>query len=148
MRAVFLLARFSLASLITASVDFSVFWLAFRACGSITMGMILARIVAVVFNYTVVRRYIFFSSTSHAFTLPRYLFLVLCSGMVSLSLTSTLVSFFAIHVLLAKGLAETAGFFGNFLIQKECIFLKPKHDEPGGHPLLTAFIPEGKADAR
>lgn len=78
--------------------------------------------MAVIFNYTVVRKAVFHSSRRHAVLLPRYLLLVAASGSLSYAAIVFLTARFPIAVITAKIMAESVLFFGNFALLRDFIF--------------------------
>lgn len=122
MKIYFVLLRFSSVSLMTAALDTLVFYLAYRRLGNVAASQALGRLVAVAFNYSMVRRAVFFSNLRHASVLPEYLLLVCLSGITSYAGIQFLNSRFHIQLLLAKLLVETLLFFANFAIQRDFIF--------------------------
>ena len=131
MKIYFVLLRFSSVSLMTAALDTLVFYLAYRRLGNIAGSQALGRLVAVAFNYSMVRRAVFFSKLRHASVLPEYLLLVCLSGVTSYAGIQLLNSRFHIQVLPARLLVETLLFFANFAIQRDFIFGKsPARSSP------------------
>ena len=124
MKIYFVLLRFSSVSLMTAALDSLVFYLAYRRLGNIALSQVLGRVLAVAFNYSMVRRTVFFSRHRHLSTLPKYLLLVCGSGLASYAGIQLLNSRFQIYPLTAKLLVETVLFFANFAIQRDFIFGK------------------------
>ena len=137
MKIYFVLARFGSVSLMTALLDNLVFYLAFRHSGHILGSQILARVFAVGFNYSMVRRSVFYSKQRHKTVLPKYLLLVLVSGSVSYAGIRLLSAKLGTNPVSAKLMVETVLFFANFAVQRIFIF-KP---QAGGRPSL----PEGEA---
>lgn len=88
-----------------------------------------ARAVSMLFNYTAVKRAVFFSEQRHANTFPKYLILVIVSGTVSYHLIRFLTTFSTMSVLAAKISAESIVFLANFAIQRDFIFTT--HRETG-----------------
>jgi putative flippase GtrA len=123
-RIYFILLRFSTLSLLTALVDNIVFFTAFHFTGGIAQSQIVARLASIVFNYSFARRLVFLSKQNHRVVLPKYLLLVLCSGLLSYSLIRLLTSAFGMHVMPAKLLAEGLIFIANFTIQRDFVFTK------------------------
>jgi putative flippase GtrA len=121
-RIYFILLRFGTLSFMTALVDNVVFFTAYHFTGGIGRSQILARFVSVVFNYAFARRLVFLSNQEHRIVLPKYLLLVLCSGLLSYSLIRLLTSAFGMHVMPAKLLAEGLIFIANFTIQRDFVF--------------------------
>ncbi len=123
-RIYFILLRFGTLSLLTALVDNIVFFTAYHFTGGIGRSQMLARLVSVVFNYASARRLVFLSKQEHRIVLPKYLLLVLCSGLLSYSLIRLLTSTFGMHVMPAKLLAEGLIFIANFTIQRDFVFTR------------------------
>jgi putative flippase GtrA len=123
-RIYFILLRFGTLSLLTALVDNVVFFTAFHFTGGIGRSQIMARLVSVVFNYAFARRLVFLSKQDHRMVLPKYLLLVLCSGLLSYSLIRLVTSAFGIDVMPAKLLAEGLIFIANFTIQRDFVFTR------------------------
>ena len=109
----------------TALLDNLVFYLAFRHSGHILGSQILARVFAVGFNYSMVRRSVFYSKQRHKTVLPKYLLLVLVSGTVSYAGIRLLSAKLGINPVSAKLMVETVLFFANFAVQRMFIF-KPQ----------------------
>ena len=122
MKIYFVLLRFSSVSLMTAALDSLVFYLAYRRLANIALSQVLGRLLAVAFNYSMVRRTVFFSKHRHLAVLPKYLLLVSCSGLASYAGIQLLNVRFHIYPLAAKLLVETLLFFANFAIQRDFIF--------------------------
>ena len=116
------LARFSLLSLATATLDNSVFVLGLRAGLTVAGAQIAARMASVVFHYPLARGVVFQSTRSHMATLPLYLGLVAVSGTASYFVLGMLHERLGWTVLGAKLAAETGLFLVNFWIQRDLIF--------------------------
>jgi putative flippase GtrA len=125
----FVLLRFTLASLLSAVLDSALFLVVFGFSASILISQASARMVSMLFNYTAVKRAVFFSEQKHANTFPKYLTLVIVSGTVSYLLIRFLTTFFSMSVLAAKISAESLVFLANFAIQRDFIFTR--HRETG-----------------
>jgi glycosyltransferase involved in cell wall biosynthesis len=140
MKIYFVLLRFSSVSLATAALDTLVFYLAYRRLGNLAESQALGRVLAVAFNYSMVRRAVFISKLRHRAVLPKYLLLVCLSGATSYAGIQLLNSRFHIQPLPAKLLVETLLFFANFAIQRDFIFGK---SPPVSHPkgVRPAWIP-------
>jgi hypothetical protein len=96
-------------------------------------------LVAVAFNYSMVRRAVFFSKLRHAAVLPKYLLLVCLSGGASYAGIQLLNSRFRIQPLPAKLMVETLLFFANFAIQRDFIFGKSP-GESGRRAAKAAWV--------
>ena len=77
------------------------------------------------FNYSMVRRSVFYSKQRHKTVLPKYLLLVLVSGSVSYAGIRLLSAKLGINPVSAKLMVETVLFFANFAVQRIFIF-KPQ----------------------
>jgi putative flippase GtrA len=84
----------------------------------------IARAVAVLVNYPLARRAVFLSREPQRATLLRYLALVVASGFLSYQLLTMFERWFALDVLSAKILAESALFLVNFLVQRDWVFVR------------------------
>lgn len=124
MRIYFVLLRFGFISLLTSGLDNLVFYIFFRTSGVVWVALLGARIIALSFNYTAVRRAVFFSKQQHRVVLPRYLLLAGANICVSYSLISFLTAFLSVSVMPAKILAESFLFIANFAIQRDFIFAR------------------------
>jgi glycosyltransferase involved in cell wall biosynthesis len=122
MKIYFVLLRFGSVSLMTALLDNLVFYLAFRHSGHVLGSQILGRVFAVGFNYSMVRKSVFYSKQRHKTVLPKYLLLVLVSGTVSYAGIRLLSAKLGINPVSAKLIVETILFFANFAIQRMFIF--------------------------
>ena len=142
MKIYFVLARFGSVSLMTAVLDNLVFYLAFRHTGHILGSQILARVFAVGFNYSMVRRSVFYSKQRHKTVLPKYLLLVLVSGTVSYAGIRLLSAKLGTNPVSAKLMVETVLFFANFAVQRIFIF-KPQAGakKAGGTACPTSTSP-------
>jgi len=122
MKIYFVLLRFGSVSLLTALLDNLVFYLAYRQTGHVLASQVLGRVLAVAFNYTMVRSSVFYSHQRHKTVLPKYLLLVLASGSVSYGGIRLLAATLGMPAVPAKLLVETILFFVNFAVQRLFIF--------------------------
>jgi len=125
------LLRFSFISILTAVLDNAVFFMLWRGTGNIGLSQAGARAVAVLFNYSVVRRKVFLSEEKHRLLLPRYLLVVLANGLISYLGIWLLTGMTSAGVVPAKILAEAALFLANFILQRDFVFSK-RATEPDG----------------
>ena len=138
MRIYFVLLRFSSVSLMAALIDNLVFYLVWKRTGRILGAQVAARLVSVVFNYTMVRARVFASKEKHQVLLPKYLLLVVTSGTASYLGIQFLTTRLAITAMPAKLFVETLLFFVNFAVQRTFIFhtgndnnVRPEHAPSG-----------------
>jgi putative flippase GtrA/SAM-dependent methyltransferase len=124
MRIGFVLARFTMLSLATAVLDNLVFTLAIRVGLDAAAAQLAARAIAICINYPLARRAVFLSKDPHRSTLPRYLLLVAASGFLAFQLLVWFEHAFALDVLQAKILAESALFIVNFIVQRDWVFVR------------------------
>jgi len=138
MKIYFVLLRFGSVSLLTALLDNLVFYLAYRQTGHVLASQVLGRVLAVCFNYTMVRSSVFYSHQRHKTVLPKYLLLVLASGSVSYGGIRLLGATLGMPAVPAKVLVETILFFVNFAVQRLFIF-QPDGPTPAGPRSPRAF---------
>ena len=122
MKIYFVLFRFTLASLMTAAVDYIVFMTAFNITSYIFLSLCLARAIALAVNYTAVKNLVFLSDQKHRAVFPRYVCLVIVNGLIVYGMISCLVASLAIKVFAAKIISELIIYFANFAIQRDFIF--------------------------
>jgi glycosyltransferase involved in cell wall biosynthesis len=123
-RLVFVLLRYVMASLLTASVDYLVFLGVYPFLGNLLVSVYLARLVSIVVNYTLTRNSVFYSKEKIWVTLPRYLALVLVSGFVASRLITVIESNFGLNVVFAKMASELILYFVNFTIMNRWVYAK------------------------
>ncbi|MGN6368457.1 MAG: GtrA family protein [Phycisphaerae bacterium] len=121
----FTLLRFSLTSAASALLDYGIFTAALACGSSIGMAQIIARAISMFFNYAAVRKVVFFSRRKHSVVFPRYLLLVILSGLASWGIMSLLALQLHVTILVAKPVAEVIVFLANFTIQRDFIFGSP-----------------------
>lgn len=129
MRIYFVLLRFSALAVATALVDNSIFALTYTQTSRLGPAQIVARCVAVVFQYSLARRAVFLSHEPHRRLLPRYLLLVLIFGLVSYGMITLLHTRFQWSVLPAKLLVESVLFIANFALQRDLVFTSTAENE-------------------
>jgi putative flippase GtrA len=133
MRIYFVLLRFTLAAILTAILDYSIFTTVLAISDGTARAHTAARAMALVFNYLALRRMVFYSDLTHRSVFPRYLLVVAASGAVSYALMRFLMLETSMHVLAAKACAESLVFFANFAILREYIFHR-REPRPRGAP--------------
>jgi putative flippase GtrA len=124
MRIYFVLFRFTIASLSSALIDYTVFILIFGLSSNLLAAQACARLVAMIFNYFAVKKLVFYSEEEVIKTFPKYVALAFFSGSISYLLIRVLTSLSPLPVLAAKAIVESLIFFANFAIQREFIFVK------------------------
>jgi glycosyltransferase involved in cell wall biosynthesis len=124
MRIYFLLLRFSVLSVLTAILDNLIFAVSLSYTGSIARSQVLARVVAMVFNYLGARGAVFHSRQRHAVVLPKYVALVAVNGLLSYALLQLLHLRFGLRPIPAKLIAEGILFIANFAIQRDFVFTR------------------------
>ena len=116
------LFRYFGVSLVSATLDFFVFIIAYRVFNSILMTTYISRSAALIVNYGLVRSVVFKSRKKFYRTFPKYLLLVCISGFISAALINYFVQFYHIHIIIAKIISESTLYLANFLIQKDLVF--------------------------
>lgn len=122
MRIYFVLLRFGFISMLTAGLDNLAFYVFFSASGVVGGSLFGARLLAVVFNYTAVRKAVFLSKQQHAIVLPRYLLLAAANVCLSYALIAFLTGVVSFRVMPAKVGVESFLFIANFAIQRDFVF--------------------------
>lgn len=120
----FVLFRYVITSLLTAIVDYIVFVLIFYATNNILLSTLLARGVALTVNYSLLRLVVFQSKENIAKTFPKYILLVIASGLISAFLTERINYIAGINIILAKAISELILYVLVFWVQKTIIFAK------------------------
>lgn len=127
MKIYFILFRFMLASSLTAIIDYTIFWVAYSFSFSLISSHVSARFIALLFNYSLVKKMVFYSDKPDSKTFPKYLSLVLFSGFISYNLIKILMTAFGLNVITAKVIAELLIFLANFAIQRDFIFTRNRN---------------------
>jgi putative flippase GtrA/SAM-dependent methyltransferase len=123
----FVLFRFLTASAVTALADYFVFFFLTAFGMSILVSQFSARLIALLINYTLVKKAVFYSDQRHQEVFPRYVLLVLVAGSVSYILILFLVNTFSMNVIMAKFISEMVIYVGNFAVQRDLIFTTHRH---------------------
>jgi glycosyltransferase involved in cell wall biosynthesis len=124
MRIYFVFLRYCGSAIIAALVDSMVFYVAYRSGADIAAAQIVGRAAAVSVAFFVVRNVVFRSDAKLVVSLVKYLALVAVMGLISYNMLQVLHVYAGIPILLAKISAEAMLFLGNFLIQREFIFVR------------------------
>src|SRR5664279_3618815 len=122
MKIYFVLLRFSSVSLTAALLDNLIFYLVWKRSGHILGAQVAARLVSVVFYYSMVRARVFASREAHRVLLPKFLLLVVSSGTASYLGIHYLTTQLYVAAMPAKLFVETLLFFVNFTVQRLFIF--------------------------
>lgn len=126
MKIYFVLLRYTLASLLSALVDFLVFISVFPFIGNILYATYTSRAVSLFVNYGLVSRKVFHAREKTSSTFPKYLLLVIISGLLSSILIYCMHNWLKVPVNLAKLVSESILYVSNFFIQKRFIFKEKK----------------------
>jgi len=124
MRIYFVLLRFGFMSIATAALDNIVFYILFHTTGALPASLLGARVLALLFNYTLVRNAVFLSHATHKVVFPRYLLLAAANVCFSFALITSLTNLFSIAVMPTKILVESILFIANFAIQRDFVFAR------------------------
>lgn len=118
----FVLFRFTLLSIITATFDYIVFIILSSLGVSIFASQFLSRLFAITFNYPLVKNVVFCSNEKDSSTFFKYISLVFISGTISLVLIEYLHTKLGITIVVAKVIAESVIYLANFTVQRDLIF--------------------------
>jgi glycosyltransferase involved in cell wall biosynthesis len=126
MRIYFVFLRFTLASLITALIDNTVFIALHGTWGNIAGPQLAARAAALMFNYAAGRSAVFQSRDRHRDTLPRFLALAAAHITLSYGMITFLHLYTGMKVIIAKVSVEAVLFLANFAIQRDFVFTRKR----------------------
>jgi putative flippase GtrA len=118
----FVFLRFSLLSLSTAAIDYSIFAVTFSVTKSILYSIVAARIVAGVFQFTFGKYWVFRSSNRLVFEFAKYVLLVITLMMLSYSLITPMVNYLNFSPYLSKLIAEGLIFLLSFAAQNVFVY--------------------------
>ena len=120
----FVLFRYIIASLVTAAVDYFVFFASHSLFPKIFLCTYLARSVALFVNFVILRKYVFHSRGRFSAVAFKYCMIVAISGFVS----SVAIEYFhnvaGFNIVLSKITAELLLYLIIFVAQKEFVFRK------------------------
>jgi len=120
----FVLFRYILGSLVTAAVDYIVFFASFAFIPNIFLCTYAARLVALFVNFFILRKFVFHSKGKVAVIGMKYLLIVGISGFIS----SVTIEYFHrvlnLNIVLSKISAELLFYVAIFIAQKEFVFRK------------------------
>jgi len=123
LRIYFVLFRFTIIALLSASLDYGIFIsLYYLLINNVMVCLIAGRLVSTVFNYFNVKNYAFHSKGDHKKTLPKYIALAVTSTLFAYVMIIGLLTLFTMHVVIAKLISEFIMFVLNFLVQRDFIF--------------------------
>lgn len=143
----FVFLRFSILSLATAAIDYLIFVLVFSYFHNLLLGIVLARLVAGTFQFTVGKFWVFKSSNKLIGEAIKYVLLVI--GLMSLSygLITPMVIYLKFNPYLSKVIAEGSIFLLSFAAQNLFVYTgssiqheKTNWDEYYNAPFKTASI--------
>lgn len=120
----FVLFRFMLLSLLTTTLDFTVFSLLSFQGVSILDCQLAARVLSVLFNYPLAKKIVFHFEGGNSYPFFKYIILVLINFIISFSIINYCVSHFNMAPVIAKVMVESTLFLANFAIQRDFIFTK------------------------
>jgi len=123
----FVMARYVSTSLLTALIDNLVFIICYPLVHNVLASIYLARLVAIVVNYFLLRKVVFYSSDKSTRTFPRYIAVVLVSGLAAALLIEFFNAEFHTGVVLGKIIAELLLYLINFAVLNKLVFV---HRQP------------------
>ncbi len=132
-RIYFTLFRFSIISIFTAILDNVTFYFMLRSSVALGLAQITGRLAALLFNYSASRKAVFLSHQSHRKLFPKYLCVVIGSGLVSYGLIRYLTSSLSFSVIPAKLLVESTLFVFNFAVLRDFVFTKHRDNDSGDY---------------
>jgi putative flippase GtrA len=126
MRIYFLFLRYCGSSILATAVDWSVFYPVFFLSGSPALAQVSGRAAAVCANFFVLKNVVFRSGVPLMAALAKYLALVAGAGFLSYTMLQFLHLRFGFPIPIAKIVAESLLFLGNFSIQRDLIFTRSR----------------------
>jgi putative flippase GtrA len=123
----FVLARYVSTSLLTAVVDNLVFIFCYPLVHNLLASIYLARLVSIVVNYFLLRKVVFYSTDKTTRTFPKYVAVVLVSGLAAALLIDFFNTEFHIGIVLGKIIAELLLYLVNFAVLNKLVFV---HRQP------------------
>jgi len=122
MRLSFLLVRFSIVGIVTALIDYFMFFVIYAIYPSLPVSLTGARLVSVFANYFAVKQFAFHNAGHIRETLPKYLLLATVSVTLGYALVNGLTNDLHLHLFMARIITDLVLFFVNFIIQRDFIF--------------------------
>ena len=116
------LLRFIAASLVTAAVDYCVFLLIFPGLAGLGTAQAAARLASIGVNFALARQAVFRSRSQLAWSLAKFILLVVVMGATSYGMIRGAVYAFGWPVIAAKMASELVLYLANFVIQRDFIF--------------------------
>jgi glycosyltransferase involved in cell wall biosynthesis len=118
----FVFLRFSMLSLATAAIDYLVFVIAFWFLHNILIGIILARLVAGTFQFTLGKIWVFKSSNKAIGEVVKYIALVFGLMVLSYGLITPMVTYLNLSPYISKVIAEGSIFLLSFAAQNILVY--------------------------
>ena len=118
----FILFRYTAASLISALVDYIVFYILFQLNGSVLLSMVGSRLVSLLVNFLILNTRVYYSQKNSLVTFVKYVALVIFSGILAVQGINFLSFAAGMSVIMAKLVAETAIYFLNFFANTYLVF--------------------------
>lgn len=134
--------KFLSAGLLTALLDNGIFFVLHRATGARFLSLAVATAVSVIFNYLVVRTFIFETKVDHSSALPKYLGVHTAGLMARWGLLESIIALFHFGpkhwgIYAAKLAADAVVYSLKYVIQRDFVF------KPTTGPLAEGRSPEG-----
>lgn len=126
----FVIFRYMLASLAAALVDTGIFAILFALIGQVGWSIAGARLVSMLVNYFLLQYMVFYSKRRPGVTFPRYVALVIFSGVLATTLIDWLSQQWGWDVIVAKILVEATIYFFNFLVNTLWVFVGRRRKQP------------------
>jgi len=122
----FVLFRYILASLITAVVDYIIFFISYAFFPKIFLCTYFARLVALFVNFVILKKFVFHSKEKIITIGMKYLLIVVISGFISSLAIEYFHNVLNLNIVLSKISAELLLYFGIFIAQKEFVFKRKR----------------------
>jgi putative flippase GtrA len=129
MRVYFVFLRFASVSLLTTLIDNIVFAAAFSFWPKLSVCQAISRSIAGLFNYFANKREVFHSHASNRLAVPKYVLILIVSGVISYLAINGLVSALHFNIFAAKLAVETALFLFSFIVQRAFVFSSDREEK-------------------
>ena len=124
----FILFRYTIASLISALVDYVVFIILFGINDSVSYSIVGARVVSLLVNFGILSTRVYYSRRNTVGTFIKYVALVIFSGFLAVHAIEFLIARFGMPVTWAKILSEGVIYFLNFVVNTYVVFGHRRRD--------------------
>ena len=114
--------KFLIAGLGTFVLDNGIFYLLDRNVGILFLSLAVSTAVSVIFNYLVVRRFVFAAQVDHTRALPKYLGVHGSGLLIRFAIIKAITTAFHIPNIVAKWIADGIVYSVKYFVQRDFVF--------------------------